>query len=149
MNNALLGLGAEDGRSSFTFYATAPSFNTLRSTLEPRWSESERLARSPAGQFIGAQNATVDLTGIIYPDVFGSREMIDQMNAAANAGTIFTVVGMAPGDLTGFAAGRWYIRSIQNERSYFGPNGAQKIDFQITLRAYGEDNQAAGGRLFK
>src|ERR1019366_5596035 len=99
----------------YIFYCTQPSFNTLRTTIEPRWIEQERLMRAPAGQWIGPSNPTVDLTGIIYPVAFpqkGSidpRGMIDLMCADASNGTIFTVLGMSPGTGAAFNAGTYYI----------------------------------------
>ena len=129
----------------FMFYATAPSFDKLKFQADFRWPAQERLARDVAHQFLGPGQRTVDLDGIMYPEAFGGDGLLSAMHAAARVGSIYPLIAMSDGALSADVMGMWFISKLNNVRSFFGNNGARKIEFTIELKAYGEDNGFVGG----
>lgn len=142
MSEVLLSLGP------FQFYASAPSFEKLRFLADFRWVPQERLGRDPAMQFLGPGERQVTLDGTIYPEAFGGEELLPAMQQAARQGAVFPLLAMSDAGLSADVMGLWIIKKIENTRSFFGAAvGARKIEFNIELRAYGEDG-VLGGRLF-
>jgi phage protein U len=139
MSDVLLAMGP------YLFYATAPSFEKLKFQAAFRLAEQPRLARDVAHQFLGPGARQVNLNGIMYPEAFGGAELLSAIHAGARAGIVFPLIAMSDASLTGDVMGMWQIHHIANTRTYFGVNGARKIEFELSLLAYGEDNGFIGG----
>jgi phage protein U len=139
MSDVLMSLGP------FAFYATAPSFEKLRFEANFRWPAQERLASDVAHQFLGPGERAITLDGVMYPEAFGGAGMLESMHATARVGTVYPLISMKDGALSGEVMGLWFISRLNNVRSSFGNSGARKIEFSIELKAYGSDGSYLGG----
>ena len=138
MANAMVGLGA------VRFQVDALNFSQLERNFAYRWEPQNRLGRRPAMQFMGAGEETINLRGTIYPNhpaFAGGLDELNNMRARSATGEFFNM-GARIGT-RGLALGRWCVRSIRDDQSYFHPNGRpSKVEFQIDLVAYGEDGRS-------
>jgi phage protein U len=141
MSQVLLAVGP------FQFYASAPSFEKLRFNAKFRWEPQKRLGRDPAMQFLGPDERTVDIDGVMYPEAFGGEDLLTSMHSAARSGAIYPLISMGDAGFTGMVMGLWCIVDILNTRQFWGNNGPRRIEFNIVLKSYGEDG-IAGGALF-
>ena len=132
----------------FLFFATAPSFERLKSTAAFRLAEQPRLGRDVAQQFLGPGTRTVSIDGVLYPEAFGGSQLLPAMQAAARTGAAYPLIAMSDSGLGADVFGLWITEQIQNQREFFGSRGARKITFEITLKAYGEDGSGFGGGVF-
>ena len=122
----------------YMFSLDTAAFQELQRQTEYRWAMINRIGRKPAAQFTGFGEDTITLTGSIYPHFRGGIRQIEQMRAMAGNGEGLQLV-YAFGRF-GQHNGLWCIKSIQENRSYFFQDGTpRKIDFTLTLTAYGED----------
>ena len=139
MSEVLVALGP------FLFYATAPSFQKLKFDAEFRWQPQNRLGRDVAQQFLGPGERTVYLDGVLYPEAFGGADLLTGIHAAARSGLTLPLIAMSDSGLQGDVMGLWVVKKLTNTRSLFSSSGARKIEFLISLKAYGEDSGFIGG----
>jgi len=143
MTEVLLALGPA------VFYATAPSFQSLRVRAEGRWAAQERLSRPVAHQFLGPQSSTVTITGRMYPLRFGgSMEMIAALQEIARSGIRVPLISMAAGSFRGLSHGMWIVESVEDEREFFDQGVPRRLDFTVNVKEYGSDHNSSFGGLF-
>lgn len=125
----MLGLG------DFRFEIATAAYQSLQMSQSYRWPEQARLNREPALQFVGPDNAAIDLEGVIYPSFKGGLNQIERMHDLAGAGKTMQLV-----DGLGRIWGAWVIAEICDTRSTFTDDGQpRKIEFRLKLKAYGDD----------
>lgn len=124
----MLGLGR-----SILFSVSTATWSTLKRTADYRWAKQNRLARSPAMQFVGEDSQTITMSGSIYPYFKGGFLQVEAMRRLAQMGEPIMVV-----DISGFVFGYWVIEKVEETRTVPTLNGgSRKIDFNITISKYG------------
>ncbi|MGR6871253.1 phage tail protein [Pseudomonas sp. HK3] len=117
----------------FSRDTVAPA-QTSRST-QYKWAAQQRVGRDDALQYLGPGKDTKIMNGDIFPEYKGGTEQISALRILAEQGEALMLV-----DGRGYVYGRWCITSINEVRELFFENGApKKIEFNITLERYGED----------
>ena len=136
--NSLLGVKMLMILGAYRFTIDNAAYQRLQRTTKYKWQEVNRLGSNPSLQFTGFEAETINLDGTIYPSFKGGLRQITLMRAQASLGKpLFLISG------NGFAFGRWCIASISENNSHFLKDGApQKIEFNLTLKKYGEDKKA-------
>lgn len=130
MNDTMMALG------DYRFSIDTAAYQELKRSQAFRWQAQERLQRSPAMQFIGAGDESIELGGVIYPHFKGGLKQLDAMRTEASKGQPLLLV-----DGLGFVWGQWVIIQIDEGQSFFQANGQPlKQTFQLRLVNYGEDN---------
>jgi uncharacterized protein len=125
----MLALGA------FRFGVSQSGYQSLSRTAAYRWEKLDRLGRAPALQYLGPDAQEITLEGVIYPHFKGGLRQIEFMRLLAGTGMSQMLV-----DGLGFVWDRWCVTSIEERKSVFMADGApRKIEFTITLQAYGAD----------
>lgn len=142
MSDVLLAIGP------VAFYATAPSFNKLKTQSEARWASQPRLSRAPAHQFLGAGETTITIDGVLYPDRFGGPEVVEALRVLCTSGAVLPLISLSAGSVVGVAHGGYYVASVSDEREYFDRGQPRKVTFTVTLKAYGADGASMLGGLF-
>lgn len=128
-NDVMMQLG------DYQFSLGTAAYDGFRRSRGWSWPEQERIGRTPALQYTGPELQTIRLSGMILPTYRGGVGQIEAMAAAAGKGEPLMLV-----DGRGFVYGRWCIVGLDENQSYFAPNGAaRRMDFDITLVEYGED----------
>lgn len=114
---------------------------TLNRTTDYSWPLQARIGRTGARQFTGINNDTIEVDGTLYPQYGGGTEQITLLRLLAETGEpqIFL-------NGQGIVYGKWCIVNVEEKSTYLNPNGsAKKIDFTVTLEAYGEDDETLLG----
>jgi phage protein U len=128
----------------YQFSLETAAFEQLQRSTEYRWQAQQRIGRAPAHQFIGPGEDTIELQGTIYPHFRGGLGQMALMRDAASTGEPLPLIYAF--ENAGQYAGLWCIKSVKDGRSVFFRDGAaRKIDFSISLTAYGEDADTSAG----
>ncbi len=126
---------------AFRFGVNRASYQTFTRRAAWRWEQVDRVGRAPALQYLGPDADEITLEGVIYPHFKGGLRQIELMRAIAGLGQPMILV-----DGLGWVWQRWSIVSIEETKSVFLADGApRKIEFTVTLKAYGSDSGAFGG----
>lgn len=129
---------------SFMFGLDTAAFQQLQRTSGYRWEEKNRIGRDPALQFTGTETETITLSGVIFPHFRGGLGQIEQLRQEAGLGQPLPFIYAS--EYVGQYLGRWCITAISEDRTVFFQDGKpRRIDFQITLKRYGDDG--TGGPL--
>ncbi len=120
---------------TFRFGVNQANYQTFSRTASWRWEAQDRVGRRPAMQFIGPGADDITLEGVIYPHFRGGLRQVEMMRLVANQGQPLILV-----DGLGWVWERWVITSVEERKSLFMADGtARKIEFTMTLSAYGSD----------
>lgn len=139
MTDVMMMLGGLEG---FMFSTDTAAYQNLRRSTSYRWQGQQRLQRLPSQQFLGPGEDTQELSGILLPHYKGGLGQIDRMRTMAGRGKPLELV--AAWHSRGEVLGSWCIRAIQERQAEFAGNGIPlKIDFTLSLIAYGDDDALA------
>lgn len=123
----------------FRFALDTAAYDKFALTQSWRWPKQDRIGRDPALQFVGLDAAEIELDGVIYPTFRGGLDQIEKLRAMADEGKSLMLT-----DGIGRVWGKWVIERIQDTRSVLIDNGeARRIEFRMTLKAYGENETPA------
>jgi phage protein U len=119
----------------YRFGIDTATYEDLEQVSSWRWPLVDRIGVAPAAQYVGPGEDTVSMRGSIYPFFRGGLNQIEDMKAVANKGEPLDMV-----DGTGRVWGRFVITEIRQRHAAFFSNGTpRRIDFDITLLGYGDD----------
>jgi hypothetical protein len=120
---------------TFRFGVNRASYQMFTRDAAYRWAKQDRLGRDPALQYLGPDAEEITLEGVIYPHFKGGLRQMELMRAVARQGAPMMLV-----DGLGFVWQRWVITRVSETKSLFLADGApRRIEFNVTLRAYGSD----------
>jgi phage protein U len=120
---------------TFRFGVNRASYQMFTRDAAYRWAKQDRLGRDPALQYLGPDAEEITLEGVIYPHFKGGLRQMELMRAVARLGQPMMLV-----DGLGFVWQRWVITRVSETKSLFLADGApRRIEFNVTLRAYGSD----------
>jgi phage protein U len=128
---------------SVVFHLDTAAYQKFQRRTEFRWESQQRLALpniptsgGPALEYISPGTDSINLDGVIYPDVMGDRNSVNIIRIAAYSGSPLPLI-MFNG-WTGYVLGLWIIESVEETHEAFAPGGApRKIDFKLSLKFYG------------
>lgn len=130
MTDIMMALG------DYRFSLSTATYESLRRNDSWRWIEMARLGRTPVHQYMGPGSTEITLDGTILPHYRGGLGQIESMRSEASKGTSLRLV-----DGRGRIWGGFVIKSISETHSRFFEKGIPlKIDFSVSLTAYGEDS---------
>ena len=120
---------------AFRFGMAGGAYQTFSRTASYRWSKVNRIGRTPALQYAGPDAQEVTIEGVIYPHFKGGLHQVELMRLQAGLGKPMMMV-----DGLGWVWSRWVITRVEERKSVFLRDGApRKIEFTVTLQAYGQD----------
>lgn len=123
----------------YRFSIDTAAYTQLERSTAWRWAAVERVGARPAQQFIGPGEDTITLDGSIYPYYKGGLGQVSAMRAAAAKGEPLLML-----DGTGRVWGLYCITEVRETQTVFFSGGQpRKIDFTISLTAYGDDTPGA------
>lgn len=119
----------------YSFEINTAAYEQLIRVHNYRWPAQERLGRSPAHQYTGPGDITIELSGTLYPQKLEDLKQLNHMRAQADKGAALQLV-----DGLGFVHGSWCILTVREENSSFTQEGVPlKINFNLSLVRYGND----------
>lgn len=129
---------------AFRFGVNRASYQSFTRSAAWRWEKIDRIGRAPALQYLGPDADEITLEGVIYPHFNGGLRQMELMRAIAGTGQPMILV-----DGLGWVWQRWAITAVEETRSVLMADGAPlRIDFTISLQAYGSDQGSFAGGLF-
>lgn len=115
---------------SFIFRLQTAPYQELQQQVGWRHPSNSRVGSRPARQFIGPDDETVTLSGVLLPELTGGLSTLRFLRAMGDAGQAWPLIG-ADGTIHGL----FVIESINSTQSTFFVDGtARKIDFTLTLK---------------
>lgn len=126
--NVMMSLGG------FRFSISTAAYDKLARSTDWRWASVNRTGREPARQFTGRGDDKTTLSGVIFTQRAGLKQ-VETLRELADEGKPLMMV-----DQYGYVHGKWCIENISETRSgFFADGAARKQEFTIQLAAYGED----------
>lgn len=123
---------------NFSFSVSSAAHQQLSRSREYRWEKVDRLGRAPARQFMGVGDDTIQLQGVMFPEFAGGGYAVDKLCAQAGSGEPFLLL-----DHFGSVLGEFCILTVADVHEELDMWGvARKINFSLSLGAYGEDYQS-------
>ncbi len=121
----------------FVFGLDTASVDSLSRTWSFRWASQERLGLTPAKQFTGIGDQTLELSGVIFPGEIGEAHFIEDMAKEAGNGKPLLLVTNIKG--MGQVLHWWCITGCRETANGFDSvNQARRIGFSLSLSFYGE-----------
>ncbi|WP_372168713.1 phage tail protein [Xanthomonas axonopodis] len=115
---------------TFVFALDSAAYLQLQRQMSWRHATSERVGARAASQFLGPGDENIELSGLIAPELTGTRESLDTLRQLAAVGEPLPLV-----DGAGVVYGPYLLLSINETASLFFEDGTpRRIEFQLSLR---------------
>ncbi|MCC4622237.1 phage tail protein [Xanthomonas cassavae CFBP 4642] len=115
---------------TFVFALDSAAYLQLQRQMSWRHATSERVGARAASQFLGPGDENIELSGLIAPELTGTRESLDTLRHLAAVGEPLPLV-----DGAGVVYGPYLLLSINETASLFFEDGTpRRIEFQLSLR---------------
>jgi phage protein U len=120
----------------FIFDLKSAPYQSLAWKFGWRHPASARVGLRPARQYIGPDDETMTLSGVLLPEFAGDPISLNELRQMADEGEAYVLV-----DGNGGIAGRFVIESIEETRTIFFQDGtARQIDFSLSLARADDDD---------
>lgn len=127
----------------FVFSLHTASYQEMQRQLAWRHASLPRVGDRPASQFIGADDETITLNGVLLPELAGTPLSLDVLQGMAATGDAWPLI-----EGTGRIYGLYVIESLQTTRSLFFQDGAaRRIDFTLSLKRVADTGLELGSVL--
>lgn len=113
----------------FIFELSTAAYQELQRTTAWRHPSNNRVGNTPAYQFTGKDEETINLSGGIYPEITGYQNSLDMLRNMGDTGKQYILI-----EGTGKIYGLVVIKEVKETRSNFFHNGGtRKISFSVSL----------------
>lgn len=127
----------------FVFSLDTAAYQELQRQTEWRHPETSRIGALPARQYLGPGADTVQITGVLYPQLTGGQESLDELREMANEGKAWPLI-----EGTGRMYGFYAITALsETGQAHLRDGAAQRIEFQLSLARVDEERRAQIGML--
>lgn len=124
---------------TFVFSLPTLAYQELQRQQAWRFGASERIGARAALQYLGEGEETIELTGLLAPELTGTRDSLDTLRELASDGQALPLV-----DGTGLVYGSYVLTGLRESQGIFFADGTpRRIEFTISLRR--EDSTARPG----
>ena len=129
----------------FVFNLKSAPYQTMQEEMSWRHPTNSVIGSRPVAQFTGKDNETLNLSGVLYPEITGGKATLKYLVKMADEGDAYPfILG------NGTFKGVYVIEKIGTTDSYFFENGvARKIDFSIGLKQVGDKPKNPIGDLLE
>ncbi|MDR0182419.1 phage tail protein [Lysobacter arvi] len=119
----------------FVFALPTLAYQQLQRQVAWRHASTERVGARAAHQYVGPGDETINLSGMLVPEIAGERVNLDMLRELADQGEALPLV-----DGTGRVYGAFAIESLSETQTLFFDDGTpRKIDFQLALKRVDDD----------
>ena len=113
----------------FVFSLPTLAYTELRRASDWRHPSNSRVGARPARQYAGPGDDTITLTGIVAPDLTGTRASLEELRVMADQGLSWVLV-----DGAGYVYGAMVIEHLEDPHTLFFADGtARRIEFSLKL----------------
>lgn len=123
---------------TFVFSLPDLAYQQLQRSTGWRHAGTARVGARAARQFLGPDDETVELSGLIAPELTGSPASLDTLREMAAEGRPLALV-----DGAGVVHGAFVITGVNETQTLFFQDGsARRIEFRLSLLRVDEDDAA-------
>lgn len=120
---------------TFVFALDSLPYQDLQHQLGWRHPSTSRIGKRPARQFLGPDDETITLSGMLLPELTGGQLSLDQVRLMGNDGAAWPLI-----DGGGTIYGLFVIESLSMTKTIFFADGAaRRIEFSLTLKRVDDD----------
>jgi phage protein U len=120
----------------FVFSLTTAAYQDFKRQSAWRHPANSRVGLIPARQFIGKGDDTINLDGLLVPELVGDLLSLDALRSMADTGKAWPLI-----EGTGKIYGLYVIESLSEGKTLFFRDGApRRTEFQLTLQRV-DDNR--------
>ncbi|NSX15609.1 phage tail protein [Cupriavidus taiwanensis] len=128
----------------FVFSLDTAPYQDFQQQIGWRHPANSRTGRRPARQFLGPDDETITLAGVLAPELTGGDDSIDDLRKLGDSGEAHVLI-----EGTGRYYGLFVVETMQVTRTYFFQDGkARRIEFTLKLTRVDDEAEALiGGGL--
>jgi hypothetical protein len=113
----------------FVFALDTTPYQEFQRQLAWRYPSTSRVGAMPAHQYLGRDDETIALSGVLLPEITGGRISLALLEELAEQGRAWPLI-----DGAGWYYGMFVATSLNATRSVFFRDGAaRRIEFQLAL----------------
>lgn len=121
----------------FVFSLTTVSYQGLQQQIGWRHPATSRVCQRPARQYLGHDDETITLNGVLLPELSGGENSLAELRAIGDQGKAWPLI-----DGTGKLYGLYVLENLEMTRSVFFYDGAaRRIEFSITLKRVDDEKK--------
>lgn len=125
----------------FVFTLDTLPYQQLQHRIGWRLPGNSRVGQRKSVQFLGPDDETINLSGMLLPEITGGDTALALLRAQADQGRAWPLI-----DGTGEIWGYYVIESMDAARTYFHADGkARRIEFTVALKRV--DDESLDGLL--
>lgn len=114
----------------FVFELSTTPYQDMQHKKAWRHPSSPRVGARPESQFLGPDEETIALAGVLYPELTGGEVSLAQLDQMADQGKAWPLISGS-----GYLYGLYVIESKDVSRSLFFADGtARRIEFTLNLK---------------
>lgn len=114
----------------FVFELSTTPYQDMQHKKAWRHPSSPRVGARPESQFLGPDEETITLSGVLYPELTGGEVSLAQLDQMADQGKAWPLISGS-----GYLYGLFVIESKDVRRSLFFADGtARRIEFTLNLK---------------
>lgn len=114
----------------FVFALGTLPYQELQRQLAWRHPSTSRVGAPPASQYLGRDDESITLSGVLLPELTGGRVSLAAVEEMAESGQAWPLI-----EGTGYYYGLFVVTALSTTSTVFFQDGAaRRIDFQITLK---------------
>lgn len=123
---------------TFVFSLPTLAYQQFQRQVAWRHASSERVGARAASQFVGVGEETIELSGLVAPELTGDYASLDTLEQMANEGRPYALVSG-----TGVVYGAFVVVSMsQTGTLQFEDGTPRRIEFQLSLRRVPDETMA-------
>jgi phage protein U len=119
----------------FAFELPSAPYQSSQQQMGWRHPSNSRVGLRPARQFLGRDEESITLSGVLVPEITGGEPSLATLRAMADEGKAYVLINGS-----GTLMGVFVIESIDLTRTIFFTDGtARKIEFSLSLKRADDD----------
>ncbi|MDR4896715.1 phage tail protein [Yersinia kristensenii] len=127
----------------FVFMLQTVPYQDFQHQMAWRHPSNARIGKRPGSQFLGPDEESITLSGVLYPELTGGKVSLMALQLMAETGKAWSLI-----EGNGAIHGMFVIESLSRTKSLFFSDGsARKIEFTLTLKRTDESLKEMFGDL--
>ncbi|WP_049604582.1 phage tail protein [Yersinia aldovae] len=127
----------------FVFMLQTVPYQDFQHQMAWRHPSNPRIGLRPVSQFLGPDEESITLSGVLYPELTGGKFSLMALQLMADTGKAWSLI-----EGNGAIHGMFVIESLSRTKSLFFSDGsARKIEFTLTLKRTDESLKEMFGDL--
>ncbi|HGI5913813.1 TPA: phage tail protein [Yersinia enterocolitica] len=127
----------------FVFMLQTVPYQDFQHQMAWRHPSNGRIGLGPSSQFLGPDEESITLSGVLYPELTGGKASLMALQLMAETGKAWSLI-----EGNGAIHGMFVIENLGRTKSIFFSDGsARKIEFTLTLKRTDESLKEMFGDL--